>query len=362
MPVPLTTLLSAGAALAGVVGLILLAARLARRAGLSLRPVGAPTRLALREALALDARRRLHLVRCEGRDLLLLTGGPQDLLLGWLPPAPTFPAPAGEVTARPEDRPEAVSMVGEGTGRAARLFGGAVVFALLLVPGLAHAQALSIDLGAPAGAGATERLVQLTALITVLSLAPSLLVMVTAFTRIVIVLSLLRSALATQGTPPNIVLIGLALFLTFFVMQPVLAQSWAAGLLPMSEGHLGTMTGLARAAAPFRHFMLANLRPADLRLFLDIAHLKPPAAPDQTPWRALIPAFMVGELRRGFEIGFLLFLPFLVIDMVVASVLMSLGMMMLPPSVVSLPFKLIFFVLVDGWGLVAGSLVRSFRG
>ena len=381
MPVPLTTLLSAGAALAGVLGLILLAARLVRRAGLSLRPAGAPARLALGEALALDARRRLHLVRCEGRELLLLTGGPQDLLLGWLPPDPTRRAPAGEVTARVEDPPGAGGAAGEdrarpvparrscgaaGRGRAGRLFGGAAVLALLLVPALAHAQALSIDLGASsgagAGAGATGRLVQLTALITVLSLAPSLLVMVTAFTRIVIVLSLLRSALATQGTPPNIVLIGLALFLTFFVMQPVLAQAWASGLLPMSKGQLDTMTGLARAAAPFRHFMLANLRPADLRLFLDIAHLKPPATPDQTPWRALIPAFMVGELRRGFEIGFLLFLPFLVIDMVVASVLMSLGMMMLPPSVVSLPFKLIFFVLIDGWGLVAGSLVRSFRG
>ena len=226
----------------------------------------------------------------------------------------------------------------------------------------AHAQALNIDLGAGAqGPGATTRLVQLTALITVLSLAPSLLVMVTAFTRIVIVLSLLRSALATQATPPNMVLIGLALFLTFFVMQPVLLDSWTHGLLPMSQGKIDSLQGLRLAAEPFRHFMLANLRPADLRVFLSIGHLAPPADPEHTPWRALIPAFMVGELRRGFEIGFLLFLPFLVIDMVIASVLMSLGMMMLPPSVVSLPFKLIFFVLVDGWALVAGSLVRSFH-
>jgi flagellar biosynthetic protein FliP len=194
----------------------------------------------------------------------------------------------------------------------------------------------------------------------VLSLAPSLLVMVTAFTRIVIVLSLLRSALGTQGVPPNTVLIGLALFLTFFVMQPVLDQAWTAGLLPMSEGRVSDLDGLQLAAEPFRRFMVANLRPDDLRLFLDLGHLPTPASPAETPWRALIPGFMVGELRRAFEMGFLLYLPFLVIDMVVASVLMSLGMMMLPPSVVALPFKLIFFVLVDGWRLVAGSLVQSF--
>ncbi len=232
---------------------------------------------------------------------------------------------------------------------------------LSLLPALAHAQSLAIDLGASGGAGATSRLVQITALITVLSLAPSLLVMVTAFTRIVIVLSLLRSALSAQGTPPNMVLIGLALFLTFFVMQPVLDQAWTAGLLPLSQGRVGEMEGLKLAADPFHHFMTANVRASDLRLFLDVGKLPTPAGPEQTPWRALIPAFMVGELRRAFEIGFLLFLPFLVIDMVVASVLMSLGMMMLPPSVVSLPFKLIFFVLIDGWRLVAGSLVQSFR-
>ena len=235
-----------------------------------------------------------------------------------------------------------------------------VGFASVLLPAIAHAQSLAIDLGAVGQAGATSRLVQITALVTVLSLAPSLLVMVTAFTRIVIVLTLLRSALATQGTPPNIVLIGLALFLTFFVMQPVLDQSWTTGLLPMTEGRVGELEGLRLSTEPFRHFMTANLRPADLQLFLDIAHLPASATPDDAPWRAVVPAFLVGELRRAFEMGFLLFLPFMVIDMVVASVLMSLGMMMLPPSVVSLPFKLIFFVLVDGWRLVSGSLVQSF--
>ncbi len=237
-----------------------------------------------------------------------------------------------------------------------------IVAMLLMAPSVAAAQSISIDLGSAGGAGATSRLVQLTALITVLALAPSLLVMVTAFTRIVVVLSLLRSALGTQGAPPNTVLIGLALFLTFFVMQPVLDQSWTAGLLPMSEGRVSEMDGLRLAAEPFRHFMNGSVRPVDLRLFLDLGGMATPAGPDDTPWRALVPAFMIGEMRRAFEMGFLLYLPFLVIDTVVSTVLMSLGMMMLPPSAVSLPFKLIFFVLVDGWRLVAGSLVQSFPG
>jgi flagellar biosynthetic protein FliP len=231
---------------------------------------------------------------------------------------------------------------------------------LLLLPVIAHAQSVSLDLGTAGAPGATSRLVQLTALIGLLALAPSLLIMVTAFTRIVIVLSLLRNAMGTQATPPNTVMIGLALFLTFFVMQPVLDQAWQTGLVPMSQGKVGELQGMQLAAEPFRRFMVANLRPDDLTLFIDLAHLPPPATPEATPWRALIPAFLVGELRRAFEMGFLLYLPFLVIDMVVASVLMSLGMMMLPPNVVSLPFKLIFFVLVDGWRLVAGSLVQSF--
>ncbi len=237
-----------------------------------------------------------------------------------------------------------------------------VLAVLLFAASPAVAQSVSIDLGAGGQAGATGRLVQLTALITVLSVAPSLLVMMTAFTRIVIVLSLLRSAIGAQGTPPNTVLIGLALFLTFFVMQPVLDQAYTTGLLPMSDGRVGEMEGLRLTAEPFRRFMATNVRGADLQLFLDIAHLPPAASPDGAPWRALVPAFLVGELRRSFEMGFLLYLPFVVIDMVVGSVLMSLGMMMLPPASISLPFKLIFFVLVDGWRLVSGSLVQSFPG
>ena len=237
----------------------------------------------------------------------------------------------------------------------------AALFALaLLLPTLAHAQAVTVDLGAAGQAGAAGRLVQLTALVTVLSIAPSLLVMGTAFTRIVIVLSLLRSAIGAQGTPPNTVLIGLALFLTYFVMQPTLEQAWQAGVVPMSAGQVTEMEGLRLVAEPFHRFMASNARGADLQLFQDLAALPPVDSPAQASWRALVPAFMIGEMRRAFEMGFLLYLPFLVIDLVVGSVLMSLGMMMLPPNAVSLPFKLIFFVLVDGWRLVSGSLVQGF--
>jgi flagellar biosynthetic protein FliP len=241
-----------------------------------------------------------------------------------------------------------------------RVLALAAAAVLLLAPALAAAQSVTLDLGEAADGSAAIRIVQLTALIALLSLAPSLLVMVTAFARIVIVLSLLRAALGTQGTPPNTVLIGLALFLTFFVMQPAFEQAWTLGILPMTEGRVSELEGMRLAAEPFRSFMVANLRAEDLSLFLDLADLPPPESPAATPWRALVPAFLVGELRRAFEIGFLLFVPFLVIDLVVASVLMSMGMMMLPPTVVSLPFKLIFFVLVDGWRLVSGSLAQSF--
>lgn len=236
----------------------------------------------------------------------------------------------------------------------------ALLLLAMLLPGIAHAQSVTVDLGAAGQAGATGRLVQVTALVTVLSLAPSLMVMGTAFTRIVIVLSLLRSAIGAQGTPPNTVLIGLALFLTFFVMQPTLEQAWQAGVVPMSAGQVTELEGLKLVAEPFHRFMAGNARGADLQLFTDLAGMPPAEGPAQASWRALVPAFMIGEMRRAFEMGFLLYLPFLVIDLVVGSVLMSLGMMMLPPNAVSLPFKLIFFVLVDGWRLVSGSLVQGF--
>ncbi len=233
-----------------------------------------------------------------------------------------------------------------------------LVLMLVLLPGVALGQSLNLDLGA-GQPGTTARLIQFTALIGLLSLAPSLIVMMTAFARIVIVLALLRSAIGAPSIPPNPVLIGLALFLTLFVMEPVLMQSWQQGLQPMAAGTIGELEGLQAAAEPFRRFMAAQVRDADLALFLDLANL-PMSDAAQAPWRVLTPAFMVSELRRAFEIGFLVFLPFLVIDLVAASLLMSLGMMMLPPTIVALPFKLAFFVLVDGWRLIAGSLVQGF--
>ena len=223
----------------------------------------------------------------------------------------------------------------------------------------AFAQDISINLGGQ-GSGVTERAIQLIALLTVLSIAPSILVMMTSFTRIVVVLSLLRTALGTATAPPNSVIIALALFLTAFVMGPVLQKVYDDGVKPLIANEITTEDALQRGAAPLRGFMLKNVREKDLKLFLDLSREPPPATPDDMSMRILVPAFMISELKRAFEIGFLLFLPFLIIDLVVASVLMSMGMMMLPPVVVSLPFKLIFFVLVDGWSLVAGSLVQSY--
>jgi flagellar biosynthetic protein FliP len=184
--------------------------------------------------------------------------------------------------------------------------------------------------------------------------------MVTSFTRIVVVLSLLRTALGTATAPPNAVLSGLALFLTAFIMAPTFEQSYRQGIQPLLAGQIREAEAFERTAAPFKDFMLKHVRPKDLELFLDMSRQPRPATAQQTPLQVLIPAFMISELRRAFEIGFLLFIPFLIIDLVVSSILISMGMMMVPPVTVALPFKLIFFVLVDGWRLVAGSLVQSF--
>ena len=234
---------------------------------------------------------------------------------------------------------------------------------LLLAAEPAAAQALSLDLGnGEEGGSVTGRIIQMIALLTVLSLAPSILVMVTSFTRIVIVLSFVRTAMGVQQTPPNQVLVSLALFLTFFVMMPTLEQSYDQGIKPLIDGEISEMEAFDKAVEPVRGFMMSHVREQDLMLFADMAEIPDEELRTEAPLRVLIPAFMVSELRRAFEIGFLIFVPFLIIDMVVASVLMSMGMMMLPPIIISLPFKIIFFVLVDGWYLVVGSLVRSFGG
>ena len=239
------------------------------------------------------------------------------------------------------------------------LLRAALALALILAgTGAALAQSVSIDLGD--GPTSTGRIVQMFVLLGVISLAPSILVMVTSFTRFVVVLSFLRNAIGLQQTPPNAVLVSLALFLTAFVMAPTLEAAYRDGLAPLIEGSIGEMEAFARISKPLHDFMMLHTRPQDLKLFSDLANLPDGTAQADVPMRVLVPAFMISELKRAFEIGFLLFVPFLVIDMVVASVLMSMGMMMLPPAVISLPFKLIFFVLVDGWHLVAGSLVQSY--
>jgi flagellar biosynthetic protein FliP len=237
-------------------------------------------------------------------------------------------------------------------------FAGIVLAALLAGVNGASAQDISINFGQ--GGGLTERVLQLIALLTVLSLAPSILVMVTSFTRIVVVLSLLRTALGTATAPPNAVLISLAMFLTAFVMWPTFTTAYDAGVRPLLANEITPEQAFQRASDPFRAFMQKNVRDKDLKLFQDLSGQPVPEKPEDMSLRVLVPSFMISELKRAFEIGFLLFLPFLIIDLVVASVLMSMGMMMLPPVVVSLPFKLIFFVLVDGWHLVAGSLVQSY--
>lgn len=263
-----------------------------------------------------------------------------------------------------------------------RLVGWIVLLAGL--PGLACAEPLTLQIGEEP-AQFTGRLFQIIALMGVLSLAPWILMTVTSFIRIVIVLSLLRTALGLQQTPPNMVVISLALFLTAFIMAPTVDRAWRDGINPLLNDMVTSEQGIERTIAPFRSFMEFHVRAKDLALFQSLRHLEPEdeagtktdapsslagsldglepsTAKSEAPLSVLVPAFLISELRRAFEIGFLVFMPFLVIDIVVAAILMAMGMMMLPPAIVSLPFKVIFFVLIDGWNLIAGNLVKSFVG
>ncbi len=210
-------------------------------------------------------------------------------------------------------------------------------------------------------------IIRLVALMTVLSIAPGLLVVMTSFTRFIIVFSILRSALGLNQTPPNIVLSSMALFMTFFVMQPVFEDAWTDGVEPLLSNSITETQAFPRIAEPFKLFMYANTRDQDIELFRNIAAesggtatLENPQSVDDVGWRELVPAFMISELRRAFYIGFLIYLPFVAIDLIVASVLMAAGMMMMPPVLISLPFKIIFFVLIDGWYMLAGSLMESY--
>jgi flagellar biosynthetic protein FliP len=211
------------------------------------------------------------------------------------------------------------------------------------------------------GSTSTDTIVQSVLLLTLLSVLPGLAVMMTSFTRLIIAFSFLRSSLGLQSTPANIILITLALFLTMFIMAPTFDKSWNEGLQPLLNKQIGEAEAYGKIVEPFKDFMLRNVREKELAFFQDLAaESSIGGIVTERDLRILVPSFMVSELRRGFEIGFLIALPFLIIDLVVATVTMSMGMMMLPPTVISLPFKVLFFVLIDGWTLLAGSLVRSF--
>lgn len=240
---------------------------------------------------------------------------------------------------------------------------------LLLAPALValttagHAQQL--DLGNLAGSadGTTVGyIIQLFGLITILSVAPGIMIMVTSFTRFIIAFSILRAGIGLQTTPANLILISLALFMTFYVMAPTFDRAWNEGVQPLMNNEITEAEAMERIADPFRQFMGNNVRAKDFELFADLARERGQTVDtgENADLRVLVPAFMISEIRRGFEIGFLIVLPFLVIDLIVATITMAMGMMMLPPTVVSLPFKILFFVLIDGWNLLVGSLVRSF--
>jgi flagellar biosynthetic protein FliP len=231
----------------------------------------------------------------------------------------------------------------------------------MILVGSAHADSLTLDLGQAHGS-IMGRLAQLLMIVSVLAVAPSILIVATSFTRFTIVFSFLRTAMGTQQSPPNMILVSLALFLSGYVMAPTLEDAYKHGVLPLVNQTLTEEEALPKITRPFHQFMAQNVREKDLELFMNLSAVSELKSRDDIPLKILLPAFVISELRRSFEIGFLVFLPFVIIDLVVASLLMAMGMMMLPPALISLPFKIIFFVLVDGWHLLCGSLVNSFVG
>ncbi len=280
-----------------------------------------------------------------------------------VPPAAAHPAaPSPDAAPRANGRRSKAEKPGRRRGRRLPAAAAGVVLLAAATVVVAHpalAQSVTIDLGD--GQSLSLRTVQLFLLITVLSLAPGLAIMATCFPFMVTVLSILRQAIGVQQAPPNMMIVALALFLTWFVMEPVFTRSWHDGIAPMVAGELAPEEAFGPAMAPFRAFMADRADPATVATLREAAPERFEAAEDGAlPLPVLVPAFLLSEIRRGFEVGFLIFLPFLVIDLVIAAVLMSMGMMMVPPAVVSLPFKLAFFVIADGWSLLAGALVRSY--
>lgn len=238
---------------------------------------------------------------------------------------------------------------------------GLALLILLATASAALAQQLDLSAIGRADGSTIGYIIQMFGLLTILSLAPGLLIMVTSFTRFVIAFSILRAGIGLQTTPANMILISLSLFMTFYVMAPTFDQAWSNGVKPLMDNQITEVEAFERISDPFRTFMVKHVRDKDFELFADLARERgQTVAQESVDLRILVPAFMISEIRRGFEIGFLIVLPFLVIDLIVATITMAMGMMMLPPTVVSLPFKILFFVLIDGWNLLVGSLVRSF--
>jgi len=237
------------------------------------------------------------------------------------------------------------------------------IVAMMAMTGIAGAQSLPGDiLNTPIDGSVAVWIIRTFGLLTVLSVAPGILIMVTSFPRFVIAFAILRSGMGLATTPSNMIMVSLALFMTFYVMAPTFDRAWQTGVNPLLENQIDETEAMNRIAVPFREFMVANTRDKDLALFVDIAEERGQTVRtgDILDLRVVVPAFMISEIRRGFEIGFLIMLPFLVIDLIVATITMAMGMMMLPPTAISLPFKILFFVLIDGWNLLVGSLVRSF--
>lgn len=241
---------------------------------------------------------------------------------------------------------------------------GLIAVILVVAAGeMAHAQQFDVG-GLVSGTDGvtTGYIIQLFGLLSVLAIAPGLLITVTSFTRFIIAFSILRTGIGLQTTPANLILISLALFMTFYVMSPVFERAWENGMKPLMNEEISQEQALTRIAEPFRGFMISNVREKDLDLFVELARERGQdvATDNSIELNVLVPAFMISEIRRGFEIGFLVVLPFLIIDLIVATVTMAMGMMMLPPTVIALPFKILFFVLIDGWNLLVGSMIRSF--
>jgi len=372
-------MIETGSALLVVLASISLLRFLLSRSGLA-QGRGRSGSLELLEVRALSARQRICLVRVDGERLLVGSSEAGLTLLTRLPAAAQQPASAigtnaGAGADATAGRDAAVAEVGAGashdatpagwSGRLHRALRTALFLAIVLAPGLGLAQeadparTVSIALPGLTGPGEISTTLEILAVMTLVSIAPSLLLMATCFTRIVIVLALLRQAIGLQSLPPNQVLVGLALFTTFFVMAPVADQIHTDAYTPYVESRIDVETAAVRAAAPVRRFLFAHTREKDLDLFVSMRAQGEPVSIEDVPITTVLPAFMLSELRTAFEIGFLVYLPFLVIDLVIASMLISMGMIVLPPIVISLPFKLMLFVLMDGWNRVLGSLVSG---